>query len=163
MTFRMVVLRDPTAMTANQNSLMQVLENVRQQQDAFTVNLRQPSEREIFQRYLDASTAFRQEQLEVIRLAGEGQRQAATDILNGPIDKLAIELGARSGQLLDFYLHQYQPTAAWSISGICPYTPRPVLHRYTQLAKSFHSWPQVCADISTDFASSPAISARFFK
>ncbi|KPN88629.1 chemotaxis protein [Pseudomonas nunensis] len=111
MTFRMVALRDPAALTANQNSLMQVLENVRQQQDAFTAHLRQSSEREIFQRYLDASTAFRHEQLEVIRLAGEGQRQAATDILNGPIDKFAIELGARSGQLLDFYLQQYQQVA----------------------------------------------------
>nr|WP_256667421.1 methyl-accepting chemotaxis protein [Pseudomonas sp. ANT_J28] len=111
MTFRMVVLRDPAALSANQNSLMQVLENVRQQQEAFTAQLRQPSEREIFQRYLDASTAFRHEQLEVIRLAGEGQRQAATDILNGPIDKFAMELGTRSGQLLDFYLQQYQQVA----------------------------------------------------
>ncbi|EJM18391.1 methyl-accepting chemotaxis protein [Pseudomonas sp. GM21] len=111
MTFRMVVLRDPAALTANQNSLMQVLDSVRQQQEAFTAHLRQPSEREIFQRYLDASTAFRHEQLEVIRLAGEGQRQAATDILNGPIDKFAMELGARSGQLQDFYLQQYQQVA----------------------------------------------------
>nr|WP_172690171.1 methyl-accepting chemotaxis protein [Pseudomonas fluorescens]ASI38224.1 Putative methyl-accepting chemotaxis protein [Pseudomonas fluorescens] len=111
MTFRMVVLSDPVALTANQSSLMQVLGTVRQQQEAFTAQLRQPSEREMFQRYLDASTAFRHEQLEVIRLASEGQHQAATDMLNGPIDKFAMELGARSGQLQDFYLQQYQQAA----------------------------------------------------
>lgn len=111
MTFRMAVLQDPAAMAANQHSLREVLDTVRQQQEAFTAQLRLPSERQIFQHYLDASTAFRHEQLEVIRLAGEGQRQAATDILNGPIDKFAMELGARSSQLQDFYLQQYQLVA----------------------------------------------------
>ncbi|WCM53524.1 methyl-accepting chemotaxis protein [Pseudomonas sp. WJP1] len=113
MTFRMVVLSDPVTLAANHRALMQVLDSVRQQQEAFAARLRQPAEREIFQRYLDASNAFRHEQLEVIRLAAEGQRQAATGILNGPIDKFAKELGERSGQLLDFYLQHYQQGAAF--------------------------------------------------
>lgn len=111
MTFRMVVLQDPVALAANQGTLMQVLDSVHQQQEAFAAHLQQPSERDIFQRYLDASKAFRHEQLEVIRLAAKGQRQAATDILNGPIDKFAMELGERSGQLLEFYLKHYQQAA----------------------------------------------------
>ncbi|MEJ5059385.1 methyl-accepting chemotaxis protein [Pseudomonas sp. MYb330] len=113
MTFRMVVLRDPAALAANQSALMQVLDSVRQQQETFAAHLRQPAEREIFQRYLDASNAFRHDQLEVIRLAADGQRQEATDILNGPIDKFAMELGARSGQLQDFYLQRYQQSAGF--------------------------------------------------
>jgi methyl-accepting chemotaxis protein len=111
MTFRMVVLQDPTALADNQRLLMQVLNSLHQQQQVFASRLQQPAEREIFQRYLDASTAFRHEQLEVIRLAAEGQRQAATRILDGPIDKFAMALGERSGQLQDFYLKQYQQSA----------------------------------------------------
>jgi methyl-accepting chemotaxis protein len=111
MTFRMVVLQDPTALADNQRLLMQVLNSLHQQQQVFASRLQQPAEREIFQRYLDASTAFRHEQLEVIRLAAEGQRQAATGTLDGPIDKFAMALGERSGQLQDFYLKQYQQSA----------------------------------------------------
>lgn len=111
MTFRMVVLQDPVALAANQTALKQVLESVRQQQDDFAAHLHEKSEQEIFERYLVASKAFRHEQLEVIRLAAAGQQRAATEILNGPIDKFAMELGASSGQLLDFYLKHYHQAA----------------------------------------------------
>lgn len=111
MTFRMVVLRDPVALAANQTALMQVLDSVRQQQDDFATHLHEKLERDIFERYLLASKAFRHEQLEVIRLAAEGKPQAATEILNGPIDKYAMELGASSGQLLDFCLKHYHQAA----------------------------------------------------
>lgn len=111
MTFRMVVLRDPVALAANHTALMQVLDSVQHQQENFAANLHQQSEIDIFERYLLASKAFRHEQLEVIRLAAEGKLQAATEILNGPIDKFAMALGASSDQLLDFYLKHYHEAA----------------------------------------------------
>ena len=111
MTFRMVVLRDPVALAANHTALMQVLDSVQHQQENFAANLHQQSEIDIFERYLLASKAFRHEQLEVIRLAAEGKPQAATEILNGPIDKFAMALGASSDQLLDFYLKHYHEAA----------------------------------------------------
>lgn len=111
MTFRMVVLRDPVALAANHTALMQVLDSVQHQQENFAANLHQQSEMDIFERYLLASKAFRHEQLEVIRLAAEGKLQAATEILNGPIDKFAMALGASSDQLLDFYLKHYHEAA----------------------------------------------------
>ena len=111
MTFRMVVLRDPNVLAANQTALMQVLESVRQQQKDFAAYLHDTSEREIFERYLRASEAVRHEQLEIIRFAAQGQLPAAIGVLNGPVDQYAIELGTSSGQLMDFYLKHYHQAA----------------------------------------------------
>ncbi|WP_286785352.1 MULTISPECIES: MCP four helix bundle domain-containing protein [Pseudomonas] len=92
MTFRMVVLRNPTALRDNQAGLQQTLAEARRLQDALAQNLQQPEERSLFERYQQNAQAFGLARQAVIELAAAGKLDEAVAALNGPIDNQAPQL-----------------------------------------------------------------------
>ncbi len=111
MTFRLVVLRDAAAQAANRTGLAQALGEIDERQRAFAQRLEDGEARELFQHYMTVYQRFHQGQLEVIRLAEAGHIDQALAVLDGPIDRHALEQAQAAQRLQAFYIQRYQQAA----------------------------------------------------
>jgi methyl-accepting chemotaxis protein len=108
LTFRLIVLQDSAAQSANLAELNGALADVRQRQLSLEKALQGERERQLFQAYLDAYSRFSQGQTEVIRLAQAGQIDQARAVLGGPIDRQALEQAEATEALKAYCVEGYQ-------------------------------------------------------
>lgn len=111
MTFRLVVLRDATARAANREGLAGALNEISERQQAFAQRLDDGEARALFQEYMAAYERFHVGQLEVIRLVDAGHIDQALTVLDGPIDRYALEQAQALQRLLALHAQRYQQAA----------------------------------------------------
>jgi methyl-accepting chemotaxis protein len=111
MTFRMVVLRDEQALSANRAGLERQLEEAERLRQVFSAHLRSDAEHRVYREYLNALEPFNRERKKIILLASQGSIEAAVASLNGPIDRYAMQLALATEALTQFYVRGYQQAA----------------------------------------------------
>lgn len=111
MTFRLVVLQDAAAQAANREGLAQALKEAGERQQAFARRSDDAEAARLFEEYTAAYERFHSGQLEVIRLTDAGHLEQALKVLDGPIDRHALEQAQAAEQLRAFYVQRYQQAA----------------------------------------------------
>ncbi len=110
LTLRLLINRDPQALSQNVsklNDLKQGLGAIQQRYEALIVL---PKERELFERFKSLETQYLQRQTQVMSFSREGQVESAVKVVNGEMNQLADEMAATLHELIG--LNQSSANAA---------------------------------------------------
>ena len=110
LTLRLLINRDPQALSQNESKLNELKQGLGTAQQRYETLIVLPKERELFERFKSLETQYLQRQTQVMSFSREGQVESAVKVVNGEMNQLADEMAATLHELIG--LNQSSANAA---------------------------------------------------
>ncbi|NVZ99767.1 methyl-accepting chemotaxis protein [Pseudomonas gingeri] len=105
LTLRLLINRDPQALTENEAKLNDLKNGLGKAQGRYEALMSLPREHELFERFKSVEQQYLQRQQQVVALSGEGRLEDAVRIVNGEMNQLADEMAATLHDLVELNKH----------------------------------------------------------
>ena len=100
LTLRLLINRDPQALSQNESKLNELKQGLGTAQQRYETLIVLPKERELFERFKSLETQYLQRQTQVMSFSREGQVESAVKVVNGEMNQLADEMAATLHELI---------------------------------------------------------------
>ena len=110
LTLRLLINRDPQALSQNESKLNDLKPGLGAAQQRYEALIALPRERELFERFKSLEAQYLQRQTQVMSFSREGQVESAVKVVNGEMNQLADEMAATLHELIG--LNQSSANAA---------------------------------------------------
>ena len=100
LTLRLLINRDPQALSQNESKLNELKQGLGAAQQRYEALIALPRERELFERFKSLEAQYLQRQTQVMSFSREGQVESAVKVVNGEMNQLADEMAATLHELI---------------------------------------------------------------
>jgi methyl-accepting chemotaxis protein len=100
LTLRLLINRDPQALSQNESKLNDLKQGLGAAQQRYEALIALPRERELFERFKSLEAQYLQRQTQVMSFSREGQVESAVKVVNGEMNQLADEMAATLHELI---------------------------------------------------------------